>query len=96
MTPLATLLTLAALGIALLILWRVEPALARMNGKTHWTIRYALLLIAGGALGTLVTIITGGHIDPIALFTLAGIALLLLCERRIDHLIHIRKGSRHA
>lgn len=96
MITLATLLNLAAIGFALLILWRVEPALARMSQDTHWMIRYALLLIAGGALGTIGTIYTGGSIDPIALFILAGIALLLTCERRINYLIRIRKGGRHA
>lgn len=96
MITLTTLLNLAAIGVALLILWRVEPALARMDRTTHWMIRYALLLIAGGALGTIGTIYTGGSIDPIALFVLAGIALLLTCERRISYLIRIRKGGRHA
>jgi hypothetical protein len=96
MITLATLLNIAALGFALLILWRVEPALSRMNGTTHWMIRYAMLLLAGGALGTIVTIYSGGSIDPITLFVLAGIALLLLCERRISYLIRIRKGGRHA
>jgi len=96
MNALATLINIAALACALLILWRVEPAIARMNRATHWMIRYAMLLLAGGALGTLVTIITGGHIDPITLFILAGIALLLLCERRISYLVRIRKGGRHA
>ena len=96
MITLATLLNIAALACALLILWRVEPALARMSQDTHWMIRYALLLIAGGALGTIGTIYTGGSIDPIDLFILAGIALLLTCERRINYLIRIRKGGRHA
>lgn len=96
MNTLATLINIAALACALLILWRVEPAIARMNRDTHWMIRYAMLLLAGGALGTIGLIYIGAHIDPITLFTLAGIALLLICERRINHLIHIRKGSRHA
>lgn len=96
MITLATLINLAAIGFALLILWRVEPAISRMNGTTHWMIRYAMLLLAAGALGTIVTIYSGGSIDPVALFILAGIALLLVCERRISYLIRIRKGGRHA
>ena len=50
MNALATLINIAALACALLILWRVEPAIARMNRDTHWMIRYAMLLLAGGAL----------------------------------------------
>lgn len=92
----ATLINIAALACALLILWRVEPAIARMNSDTHWMIRYAMLLLAGGALGTIGLIYLGASIDPVTLFTLAGIALLLLCERRTSYLVRIRKGGRHA
>ena len=96
MNALATLINIAALACALHILWRVEPAIARMNRATHWMIRYAMLLLAGGALGTIGLISIGTRIDPITLFILAGIALLLLCERRISYLVRIRKGGRHA
>lgn len=93
----ATLINIAALGFALLILWRAEPALARMGSATHWLIRYAMLLLAGGAIGTILTIYAGGSIDPLTLLILAGIALFLACERRIGNLINLRsKGGRHA
>lgn len=96
MSNLATLINIAALGFALLILWRVEPAIARMDNDTHWMIRYAMLLLAGGALGIIGIIYTGGAIDPVTVAILAGLALLLICERRISYLIRIRKGGRHA
>lgn len=90
-----SLINLAAIGLALLILWRTEPALARMNASTHWMIRYALLLLAGGALGIILIVPSGAQIDPVTLLLLAGIALLLICERRLRFLI-THQGDRHA
>lgn len=92
----ATLVNVAALVLALLVLWRVEPVISRMDHDTHWMIRYAMLTIAGGALGVIGIIYMGGAIDAVTLVMLAGIALLLICERRISYLVRIRKGGRHA
>lgn len=92
-----SLLNLAAIGFALLILWRTEPAIARMNRGTHWMIRYALLLLAGGAIGIIVIIPGGAQVDPVTLLMLAGIALLLSCDRRLRALVrHRPPGDRHA
>lgn len=88
-------LNLAALVCAILILWRTEPALARMGCRTHWMIRYAMLLLAGGALAVILGIVSGTGIDFTTLLVLAGIALLLLCDRRLRYLIN-RTGERHA
>lgn len=94
--PLATFaLNLLALVSASVILWRAEPALARMSGTTHWMIRYALLLLAGGAIGIILAILSGAVVDLLTLLILAGIALLLLCERRLRFLV-TRPGGRHA
>lgn len=90
-----SLINLAAIGFSLIILWRTEPALARMTSSTHWMIRYALLLLAGGALGIILIVPSGAQIDPVTLLLLAGIALLLTCERRLRFLI-TRQGDRHA
>ena len=99
MTPIASNLpNIAALGFALLILWRAEPALARMSKYTHWMIRYAMLLLAGSALAIILTIASGASIASIGyliLPLLAGIALLLICERRLRFLTN-RSGDRHA
>lgn len=97
MTPpfIPFILNLLALACACVILWRTEPALARMGNTTHWMIRYALLLLAGGALGTILGIAAGAVIDIPTLLILAGIALLLLCERRLRFLV-ARPGGRHA
>lgn len=92
-----TLLNIAALAFSALILWRAEPALSRMSGSTHWMIRYAMLLLAGGALGIIFGIYGGATIDFPTLLILAGIALLLICERRLRFLVrHRHPGDRHA
>lgn len=95
MTITEILLNLAALVCASLILWRTEPALARMGAATHWMVRYAMLLLAGGSLAVILTVIAGDGIDFQTLLVLAGIALLLLCDRRLRYLIQ-RPGERRA
>lgn len=96
MTP-DLLLNLAAIAFAGLILWRAEPALARMNDETHWMIRYAMLLLAGGAIGIILAIFDGARVDFINLLVLAGIAMLLFCDRRLRYLVRQRRpGERHA
>lgn len=86
---------LIALASAALILWRAEPAIARMGCKTHWMIRYAMLLLAGGALGVIIIVLSGANVDFITLLILLGLALLLICDRRLRYLIN-RTGARHA
>lgn len=95
MTLTTVALNLAATACACLILWRTEPAIARMGCGTHWMIRYAMLLLAGGALAVILTIASGAGIDFPTLLVLAGIALLLICDRRMRYLIN-RNGERHA
>ncbi len=90
------ILNLAGLLCAMLIVWRTEPAIARMGRGTHWMIRYAMLLLAGGALGLALTIAGGASIDFCTLLLLAGIALLLICERRLRYLVTRTGGRRHA
>jgi amino acid transporter len=91
----AILLNFTALGLALLVLWRTEPALARMGPTTHWMIRYAILLLAAGALAIIMTVAAGASVDFTTLILLAGITLLLICERRLRHRIN-QPGDRHA
>lgn len=83
MTTSQFLLNFAAIACAGLILWRTEPALARMGTGTHWMIRYAMLMLAGGAIGVIISILSGAHVEFITLLVLLGIALLLLCDRRL-------------
>lgn len=88
------LINLAALSCASLILWRTEPALARMDDRTHWMMRYAMLLLAGGSIGIILGVVTGAMIDIQTMIMLAGIALLLICERRLRYLTQHRPRSR--
>lgn len=94
----ATLINTVAIALAMVILWRAEPAIARMTAGTHWMIRYSLLFVAGGALGTILRALCGGQVDFFTLLVLAGLALLLFCDRRLRFLIAHRplKGERHA
>lgn len=92
----ATLINIVALACAMLILWRTEPAIARMDRGTHWMIRYAMLLITAGALIIIGLVISGTAIDFQTAILLAGIALLLICERRLRFLVPHRQRSHHA
>jgi hypothetical protein len=91
------LMNIAGLLLAGAVLIYAEPALARMGKATHWAIRYAMLMLAGGALGVVLTIANGGTIDLATLLVLAGIALLMLFERRLRAAYPLRqRGHRHA
>lgn len=79
------------------ILVRCEPALNRMSPCTPWPIRYALLLIALGALLGIFGLLDGGGTTPATVILATGIAVLLMGERRLRHLFNHRKqGDRHA
>lgn len=80
------------------ILVRCEPALNRMSPCTPWPIRYALLLIALGALlGIFGLLDDDGSTNPATVILASGIAILLMGERRLRHLFNHRKqGDRHA
>jgi len=80
------------------ILMRCEPALNRMSPCTPWAIRYAMLLIALGALLGLFGLLDGGHANASTVILATGIAILLIGERRIRHIYrtHKPRGDRHA
>lgn len=89
---------LAALLFAALILFRAEPAIARMSPCTPWMLRYAFLLLAAGALAVILMVCTGQVPPAVAILLLtAGLSLLLLCDRRMRALLPPnRKGEPHA
>lgn len=79
------------------ILLRCEPAINRMSPCTPWPIRYALLLIALGALLGIFGLLDGGSTNFATVILASGIAILLMGERRLRHLFNHRKqGDRHA
>jgi uncharacterized membrane-anchored protein len=88
--------SVSGLVAVMLILWRVEPALNRMTASTHWMIRYSMLLVAAGALLMLTMILAGTPPSLDTLLLAIGLAMLLLCERRLRFLVNRRSGDRHA
>lgn len=88
--------SMVGLVAASVILWRAEPALNRMTSATHWMIRYAMLLVAAGALALCVAIIAGTPPGLDTLLLATGIAMLMLCERRLRFLVNHKSGDRHA
>lgn len=66
-----------------LILWRAEPTLARMDRYTHLSVRLAMWMATVGAVARLVWIVMGGVPDGISVLMLSGLAMLLICERRL-------------
>lgn len=54
-----------------------------------------MLLLAGGALGVILTIANGSQVDYPTIFVLGGLALLLLNERRLNYRRH-SQGEGHA
>jgi membrane protein YqaA with SNARE-associated domain len=73
---------------AFIVLVRAEPALSRMSGSTHPLIRLSVWLLVVGAAARLGSIVLYGIVPPAyEVITAAGVALLLLCERRVRILV---------
>lgn len=81
-------LQIATALAAAVVLARAEPALNRMTARTPQLVRIALVLLVAGAAAKLGAILLLGAVPsaPEAL-TAAGLALLLLCERRLRVLV---------
>ena len=74
---------LTACGV---IIWRAEPALARMTPNTHLAVRFAIWTTMVGAVARVWWIATGGVPDYITVLMLVAFALLISCERRLQAL----------
>ena len=66
------------------IIWRSEPALARMTPETHLAVRLAIWIIMVGAVARVWWIANGGVPDHITVLMLIAFALLISCERRLQ------------
>ncbi len=66
------------------IIWRAEPALARMTPETHLAVRLAIWTTMVGAVARVWWIATGGVPDHITVLMLIAFALLISCERRLQ------------
>lgn len=79
----ALILQAIVLVAAFVIIVRAEPALNRMSRCTPFMVRAAFHLLALGAAAEIVCIVVGDVPSwPTAIVT-AGIAALLICERRL-------------
>ena len=72
---------LTACGV---IIWRAEPALARMTPNTHPAVRFAIWTTMVGAVARVWWIAMGGVPDYITVLMLVAFALLISCERRLQ------------
>ena len=66
------------------IIWRAEPALARMSPDTHMAVRLAIWTTMVGAVARVWWIATGGVPDYITVLMLVAFAGLISCERRLQ------------
>lgn len=81
-------LQIASALSAFVVLLRAEPALGRMSGATPPAVRVSLWLLVVGTAARLGSIVLYGTVPPAyEVITAAGVALLLLCERRIRILV---------
>lgn len=77
--------------LAGMVIWRGEPALAKMRKGTPILLRFSLWLLVVGAFARLVWISLGNVPDPVTLLMLGGVAAMLLCERRVSVLTRGRR-----
>lgn len=66
------------------IIWRAEPALARMTPETHLAVRLAIWTTMVGAVARIWWIANGSVPDYITVLMLIAFALLISCERRLQ------------
>lgn len=66
------------------IVWRAEPALARMSPDTHMAVRLAIWTTMIGAVARIWWIASGGVPDHVTVLMLTAFALLISCERRLQ------------
>ena len=82
--------------ICLIIIVRTEPAINRMSCRTITLVRLSFVLLAGSAVGAILSIFGGAVPAPSFLLLAAGIAALLFCDRRIRFLTRAQKGIKNA
>ncbi|MDT3735565.1 MAG: hypothetical protein ROZ00_05020 [Denitratisoma sp.] len=100
MNALALFAQLLGLALCTIILARAEPAINRMSRDTPRLVRLAFILLAGGAVAGIFAIASGAVPEWHVLMLAAGIAALLVCERRLRILTraptNLDKGAHHA
>jgi hypothetical protein len=90
----AIALQVVALVAAGIILARSESALNRMSRCTPILIRGSFFLLAVGAAYLILSILAGDRPSGGAVILTAGVAMLLICERRLRVFLPPRRGRR--
>lgn len=87
-------LTLQALGFitAAVIFWRAESILNVMASNCLLPVRLAFWMMCGGAFGMSVIILQGYVPPPVVILLTAGVACLLVMERRIGTILRLKTG----
>ena len=80
--------------LAGIVIWKGEPALAKMQKGTPILLRFSLWLLVVGSFARLVWIFLGNVPDPVTLLTLGGVSAMLLCERRVSVLTRGRQARK--
>ena len=83
---------IAGTVLAGMVIWKGEPALAKMQKGTPILLRFSLWLLVVGSFARLIWISLGNVPDPVTLLMLGGVAAMLLCERRITVLTRGRRA----
>lgn len=86
---------LLAAAAAVVIIWRAEPALSRMSRCTPLMVRCAFWLLAVGAAGAILCIVSGDVPPWPAIIGAWGAAALLFCERRLRYLTRPPQKKRY-
>ena len=76
-------LKLFVLITALVIVVRAEPALNRMDSRTPILVRLSFLMLTLGAVAEILFLLSGEMPSWSTAIVFAGIAVLLVCERRL-------------
>lgn len=85
---------LVTLAAAALVFWQTEPILNEMGRACKMGVRFAFWMLASGAAGLVVLIVSGSHVPPSVAAFVVGTAALLTAERRIRSLVRRRSSSR--
>jgi len=78
-----------ALVACLVIFFKVEPVLNLMGPRCRLPVRLAFWMLASGPLAIIVSMAQGYRPNLGTVLALAGVALLLLVERRIHGLLRL-------
>lgn len=87
---------LAAVLACIVVVVRTEPAINRMDPSVPLLLRLAFWCLCVAALGAVAEVVAGQVPPWPATLGAAGVALLLICERRIRYLTRPPKGRHDA